>query len=65
MLARAYGKLGQINDAWRCIGEAHTIVETTQEKWYEADIHRIAGEVALMGPEPEPISTRPSAVLRK
>ena len=53
MLARAYGKLGQINSAWRCICEAHTIVETTQEKWYEADIHRVAGEVALMGPEPD------------
>jgi predicted ATPase len=25
MLARAYGKLGQINNAWRCIGEAHTM----------------------------------------
>ena len=51
MLARAYGKLSQTNNAWRCIGEAHTIVETTQEKWYEAEIHRIAGEIALMSPE--------------
>jgi predicted ATPase len=28
-----------------------TTVETTKEKWCEADIHRIAGEIALMSPE--------------
>jgi predicted ATPase len=26
-------------------------VETTKETWYEADVHRIAGEIALMSPE--------------
>jgi hypothetical protein len=31
-----------------CIGEAMTAVETTKEKWHEAELHRIAGEVALM-----------------
>ena len=33
------------------LAKRHTIVETTQEKWYEAEIHRIAGEIALMSPE--------------
>jgi predicted ATPase len=28
-----------------------TAVETTKLKWYEADVHRIAGEIALMSPE--------------
>jgi predicted ATPase len=28
-----------------------TAVETTKEKWYEADVCRIAGEIALMSPE--------------
>jgi len=50
-LARAYADLGQFEDAWRCIGEAMTLVETTREKWYEADINRIAGEIALKSPE--------------
>jgi predicted ATPase len=50
-LARAYAELGQFDDAWRCIDEATTAVETTKERWCEADIHRIAGEIALMGPE--------------
>ena len=36
---------------WRCIGDAMTTVETTKEKWCEADIHRIAGEIALLSPE--------------
>jgi class 3 adenylate cyclase/tetratricopeptide (TPR) repeat protein len=50
-LAEAYADLDQFDDARRCIGEAMTAVETTKEKWYEADVHRIAGEIALMSPE--------------
>jgi class 3 adenylate cyclase/predicted ATPase len=53
LLARACGDLGQFDDAWSHIGEAITAVETTKETWYEADVHRIAGEIALMSPEPD------------
>jgi predicted ATPase len=52
-LASAYVELGQFDDAWRCIGEAMTAVETTKERWCEAEINRIAGEIALKSPEPE------------
>ena len=52
-LAKAHAQLGQFDDAWRCIGEAMTAVETTKEKWCEAEVHRIAGEIALMSPEPD------------
>jgi predicted ATPase len=52
-LARAHAELEQFEAAWRCIGEAMTAVETTKEKWCEADIHRTAGEIALMSPEPD------------
>jgi predicted ATPase len=38
--------------AWRCIGEAMTAVETTKERWCEAEVNRIAGEIALMSGEP-------------
>ena len=31
-LARAYAELGQFDDAWRCIGEAMAVVETTKER---------------------------------
>ena len=52
-LARAHAELGQFEEAWRCIGEAMTSVETTKEKWCEAEVHRVAGEIALMSPEPD------------
>ena len=51
LLARAYGELGQFDQAWSYIGEAITAVETTQQTWCEADVHRIAGEIALISPE--------------
>jgi predicted ATPase len=51
-LAQAYADLGQFDDAWRCIGEAMTAVETTKEKWIEAELHRIAGEIALKSKTP-------------
>jgi len=50
-LARAHAELGQFEEAWRCIGEAMTAAETTKEKWCEAEIHRAAGEIALMSSE--------------
>ena len=52
-LTRAYAELGQFDDAWRRIGEMITAVQTTKESWWEADLHRIAGEVALKSPEPD------------
>ena len=52
-LARAYAKLDQFDDAWRCIDEAMTAVETTKERWCEAELNRMAGEIALMAPDPD------------
>ena len=50
-LAVAHAELGQFDDAARCIGEAMTAIETTQETWHEAEVNRIAGEIALLPPE--------------
>ena len=50
-LARAHAELGQLEEAWRCIGEAMTAAETTKQTLWEAEIHRTAGEIALMSPE--------------
>jgi predicted ATPase len=52
-LAKAHAELGQFEDAWRCIGEAMTAIETTEEKWCEAEVQRIVGEITLMSPEPD------------
>ena len=54
-LARAYADLGKFDDAWRCTGEAMTAVETTKERWYEAELNRLAGEIALQSPKPDTI----------
>ena len=45
-LGRAYAEIDQLNDAWRCIGEAMIAVETTKERLWKAEIHRMAGEIA-------------------
>ncbi len=50
-LATAHAQIGQFTDAWRCIGEAVTAMETTKEKWFEAEVHRMTAEIALKSPE--------------
>jgi predicted ATPase len=50
-LARAYVELDGLGDAWRCIGDAMTLIETTKERWCEAHVHRVAGEIALLLPQ--------------
>jgi hypothetical protein len=46
-------EVSQFEEAWRYISEAMTTVETTKESWYEAEVNRIAGEIALMTPKPD------------
>jgi predicted ATPase len=50
-LAKAHAELGKFVDAWRCIGEATRAVETTKETMFEAEVYRIAGEIAFQSPE--------------
>jgi predicted ATPase/ABC-type transport system involved in cytochrome c biogenesis ATPase subunit len=52
-LARAYVELGQFDDARRCTAEAIAGIETSKEKWHEAEIYRIAGEIALLSLQPD------------
>ena len=39
--------------AWRCIHEAISAIETTNETWFEAEVNRIGGEIALNSPGPD------------
>jgi len=55
-LAQAHANLGRFDDAWIAINEAVTATETTLEAWCAAEIHRIAGAIALMSPEPNATS---------
>jgi class 3 adenylate cyclase/tetratricopeptide (TPR) repeat protein len=46
-LAMAHAELCQFDDGRRCIREAIAFVEAAKAKWWEAEIYRIAGEIAL------------------
>ena len=52
-LVKAYADIGQFVDALHTIADAQTAVETTKESWCEAEILRVAGEIALGLPKPD------------
>jgi predicted ATPase len=40
-------------DAWRHMGEALKTIETSKERLFAAEVNRMAGEIARLGPEPD------------
>ena len=50
-LATARANLHQFDDAWRYITEAASTTKNTRERWPEAEVNRVAGEIALRSPE--------------
>jgi class 3 adenylate cyclase/predicted ATPase len=46
-LAESHAALDQLDDACRSIGEALTEIQTSKEAWFEAEVYRVAGEIAL------------------
>jgi predicted ATPase len=53
VLGIAKAHLGQLDEAGRCTDEAAAAVEATGERWHEAEIHRTAGQIALMSSKPD------------
>jgi predicted ATPase len=53
LLAFAHVHAGEIENAWRCIDDAIIAVETTKERWFEAEVYRMAGEITVLEPEPD------------
>ena len=51
-LARAHADSGQAEEGWRYIGETMTMIETSKQRWCEAEANRVAGEIALQSSEP-------------
>jgi predicted ATPase len=47
LLAEAYGTTGQLEEGLTVLAEALTLADTTGERWYEAEIHRLKGELLL------------------
>ena len=52
-LAIAYANLRQFDDAWRSIDEAMVAIKTKKERYWEAEVNRVAGEIALKSTEPD------------
>ncbi len=47
LLAEAYGKAGQMQEGLKVLAEALAAVERTEERFYEAELHRLKGELTL------------------
>jgi class 3 adenylate cyclase/predicted ATPase/energy-coupling factor transporter ATP-binding protein EcfA2 len=52
-LAEAYGQVGQVEEGLHLLAEALAIVDTTGERFYEAELHRLRGELLLRHAVPE------------
>jgi predicted ATPase len=47
LLAEAYGKTGQGEEGLAALAEALAEVDKTGERWYEAELYRLKGELVL------------------
>ena len=47
LLAEAYGKAEQVEEGLRTVAEALAFVERTEERYYEAELYRLQGELLL------------------
>ncbi len=50
-LGEAYGRIGQAEEGLRLLAEAPAVVDN--DPWYEAEMHRIKGELLLQQPIPD------------
>ena len=50
LLAEAYGQAGQPEAGLTCLAEALTLAEATEERWWEAELYRLKGELLLRLP---------------
>lgn len=48
LLARVYGKAGRLREGLACIEEGLAEARTHNERWWNAELHRLRGELLLM-----------------
>jgi predicted ATPase len=48
LLAEACGQTGQATEGLALLAEAVALVDTTGERWWEAELHRLRGELLLL-----------------
>ena len=47
VLAEAYGKGGQVEEGLAVLAEALAAVDSCRERWWEAELYRLKGELLL------------------
>ncbi len=47
LLARVYGKAGRCGEGLACIDEALSLARAHNERWWDAELHRLRGELLL------------------
>jgi predicted ATPase len=53
LLAEAYGHAGHPETGLTCLAEAVTLMEATEERWWEAEVYRLQGALLLCLPRPD------------
>jgi len=53
LLAEAYAQAEQFEAGLSALAEALTLVEMTEERWWEAELYRLKGELLLRLPLPD------------
>src|SRR5439155_4829773 len=61
LLAEAYGKAGQAEEGLAALAEALTVVDKTGERFYEAELYRLKGELSLQSGVRRPESENSNA----
>jgi predicted ATPase len=52
-LAIAYADAGYRDEAWHCVADAKSLLDTSKEALFDAEVARVAGEIALQSSNPE------------
>jgi predicted ATPase len=55
MLADVAAHLGHVEDGLQALAEAHTLVEQQEERYWEAEVHRLRGVLLLRQPGTPPV----------
>src|SRR5262249_7522068 len=60
-LGEVYAKMGQQEQGRHALAEARAIVDKTGERWWEAELHRLEGELTLLCTRPRQEPSFPEA----
>jgi predicted ATPase len=64
LLAEAYRNAGQIAHALRLITEALAVIDTSAERWWAAEIHRLQGELLLQADRRSELAAAEASLLQ-